>query len=71
LTGAGRAYPEEYVEMKFCERFRISPLEYAQLPRKKIKLWLQMIEVEQNVVDMKSKREAGKKKLFKDSFISK
>lgn len=49
--------------MKFCERFNISPLDYARIPQKKISLWTQMIEIESNVDRNKQVRLKGRKKL--------
>jgi hypothetical protein len=63
LTGGKRAYPEEYIEMKFCEHFNLSPLEYARIPRKKIELWGQMLNIENEVAKVNEKRVEGRKNL--------
>lgn len=38
--------PPEYIEMKFCQTFNISPLEYGMLPSKKVDNYLHMLRVE-------------------------
>lgn len=51
------------MEMKFCERFNISPLEYASMPKKKIDIWMQMANIESEVSRVKNKlRKLGKLK---------
>jgi len=57
LSGGGRDIPEEYAEMKFCEYFKISPLDYARLPLRKISLWNQMLTIENS---MRNKKEEVK-----------
>ena len=49
LTTEGRAFPDEYSEMKFCQFFNISSLDYARMPLKKIRLWNQMASIENDV----------------------
>ena len=48
--------------MRFCERFHISPLEYARMPKKKIDLWQQMDFIEANFAKTKRKLDTIKSK---------
>ena len=50
-------FPYEYVEMKMCERFRMSPFEFRKLPQRFVKTWLQMMAVEQGVAKTKEPQE--------------
>ena len=49
MVSKGTHYPPEYIEMKFCQQFHISPREYARLPRHKIDLFLSMIGIEEQL----------------------
>lgn len=39
----------EYVGMKFCERFHLTPFEYLALPASLVELWSSMAEVEAGI----------------------
>lgn len=38
-----------YIEMKFCERFGLTPYEYRALPSELVKTWSQMAAIEDGV----------------------
>jgi hypothetical protein len=40
-------FPNEYIEMKFCERFNLTIFEYRQLPLQVVNLWSQMAKIEE------------------------
>jgi len=61
IEGKTGKYPWEYVEMKFCERFHISPKEFAEMPTKKIDLWLSMSNIEMEVEKLKNKLKSNLK----------
>ena len=46
LQGGKGGVPSEYIEMKMCEKFSCLPNELYQVPRKKIEIYLQMMNIE-------------------------
>lgn len=41
-------FPPEFVEMKFCQKFHMTPFEYRALPLELVKSWIQMSKIEDN-----------------------
>jgi len=46
LQGGKGEVPSEYIEMKLCEKFSCLPNELYQIPREKIELYLQIMNIE-------------------------
>lgn len=47
-------YPQEFIEMKFCEKFHLTPFEYGQLPSNLVSLWSQMSSIESSIQNQES-----------------
>jgi hypothetical protein len=45
--------------MKFCEKFGISPNEYAKIPQKKILTYWQMMQIEADMEKSRSGKDYG------------
>lgn len=66
LQGGKGEVPFEWIELKLCEFFHCLPNELYQVPRKKIEIYLQMINIEAEF--QKRDQRLSEKKLNKKRF---